>query len=125
MLFFKFGWGKKELFFLSVGVMLYMNSITVHRSRTLSFLIPYSSSTGIFPQDIPEDVSTDEDDDESGRRKQKKKVVKPWQQNELGKVKGKARSVSGRETICSDLCSLAKLQIAAVLRKATLLFRMC
>ncbi|NWI73346.1 RRP1B protein, partial [Dryoscopus gambensis] len=42
---------------------------------------------GIFPQDIPEDVSTDEDDDEFGRRKRKKKAVKPWQQNELEKVK--------------------------------------
>ncbi|NXX32045.1 RRP1B protein, partial [Nicator chloris] len=52
-----------------------------------NFLIPYPSSTGIFPQDIPEDVSTDEDDDESGRRKRKKKAVKPWQQNELEKVK--------------------------------------
>lgn len=117
--------GKKELLFLSVGVVLYMNSITVHRSRTLSFLIPYPSSTGIFPQDIPEDVSTDEDDDESGRRKRKKKVVKPWLQNELEKVKGKARSIFGRETTCSDLCSLAKFQIEAALRKATLLFRMC
>ncbi|NXY36471.1 RRP1B protein, partial [Pomatorhinus ruficollis] len=56
----------------------------VKKSRTL---IPYPSSTGIFPQDIPEDVSTDEDDDESGRRKRKKKAVKPWQQNELEKVK--------------------------------------
>ncbi|NWW68578.1 RRP1B protein, partial [Ifrita kowaldi] len=55
--------------------------------KTLNFLIPYPSSTGIFPQDIPEDVSTDEDDDEFGRRKRKKKAVKPWQQNELEKVK--------------------------------------
>ncbi|NXW71951.1 RRP1B protein, partial [Hirundo rustica] len=62
-----------------------------------NFLIPYPSSTGIFPQDIPEDVSTDEDDDESGRRKRKKKAVKPWQQSELEKVKGKARSIFGRE----------------------------
>lgn len=116
---------KEELFFLSVRVMLYMNSITIHRSRTLSFLIPYPCSTGIFPQDIPEDVSTDEDDDESGRRKRKKKAVKPWQQNELEKVKGKARSIFGRETICSDFCSLVKCQIKALLRKAALLFRMC
>lgn len=114
---------EKGVVFLSVGVMLYMNTITAHKSRTLSFLIPYPSSTGIFPQDIPEDVSTDEDDDESGRRKRKKKAVKPWQQNELEKVKGKARSILGRETIYSDLCSLAKCQIPAVLRKATLLFR--
>uniref|UniRef100_A0A8C3VHG1 RRP1B protein n=1 Tax=Catharus ustulatus TaxID=91951 RepID=A0A8C3VHG1_CATUS len=68
------------------------NTPSLNRKRlykTLSFVIPYPSSTGIFPQDIPEDVSTDEDDDESGRRKRKKKAVKPWQQNELEKVKGK------------------------------------
>ncbi|NXD26392.1 RRP1B protein, partial [Spelaeornis formosus] len=54
-----------------------------------NFLMPFPSSTGIFPQDIPEDVSSDEDDDESGRRKRKRKkeAVKPWQQNELEKVK--------------------------------------
>ncbi|NXQ31437.1 RRP1B protein, partial [Alaudala cheleensis] len=52
-----------------------------------NFLISFPSLTGIFPQDIPEEVSTDEDDDESGRRKRKKKAVKPWQQNELEKVK--------------------------------------
>ncbi|NXD35745.1 RRP1B protein, partial [Copsychus sechellarum] len=67
------------------------NTPSLNRKRLYklvkNFLIPYPSSTGIFPQDIPEDVSTDEDDDESGRRKRKKKAVKPWQQNELEKVK--------------------------------------
>ncbi|NWW20154.1 RRP1B protein, partial [Falcunculus frontatus] len=67
------------------------NTPSLNRKRLYKlvkkFLIPYPSSTGIFPQDIPEDVSTDEDDDEFGRRKRKKKAVKPWQQNELEKVK--------------------------------------
>lgn len=124
MFFFKVGWGKRSCcFFLWELHCVWIVHITVHRSRTLSFLIPCPSSTGIFPQDIPEDVSTDEDDDEFGRRKRKKKAVKPWQQNELEKVKGKASSAFGKETICSDLCSLAKCQIPALLRKATLLFR--
>ncbi|NWI48851.1 RRP1B protein, partial [Calyptomena viridis] len=55
--------------------------------KTITFLIPYPSSTGIFPQDIPEDVSPDEDDDEFDRRRRKKKAVKPWEKNELEKVK--------------------------------------
>ncbi|NWY36814.1 RRP1B protein, partial [Sylvia atricapilla] len=67
------------------------NTPSLNRKRLYKLvkkiLIPHPSSTGIFPQDIPEDVSTDEDDDESGRRKRKKKAVKPWQQNELEKVK--------------------------------------
>ncbi|NXR24686.1 RRP1B protein, partial [Cinclus mexicanus] len=67
------------------------NTPSLNRKRLYklvkNFLMPYPSSTGIFPQDIPEEVSTDEDDDESGRRKRKKKAVKPWQQNELEKVK--------------------------------------
>lgn len=85
--------------------MLHMNSITVNRNRTVSFQIPYpSSSTGIFPQDFPEDVSTDEDDDEFSRGRRKKKAVKPWEKNKLDKVKGKARPTFGRETICSHLC---------------------
>ncbi|NXD55148.1 RRP1B protein, partial [Corvus moneduloides] len=67
------------------------NTPSLNRKRLYklvkNFLIPYPFSTGIFPQDIPEDVSTDEDDDEFGRRKRKKKAVKPWQQNELEKVK--------------------------------------
>ncbi|NXC63789.1 RRP1B protein, partial [Aleadryas rufinucha] len=82
------------------------NTPSLNRKRLYklvkNFLIPYPSSTGIFPQDIPEDVSTDEDDDEFGRRKRKKKAVKPWQQNELEKIKGKAKSTFGKETICKD-----------------------
>lgn len=88
--------------------MLYVN-ITVHRNRTISFQILFPSySTGIFPQDIPEDVSTDEDDDEFSRRRRKKKGVKPWEKNKLEEVKGKARSAFGTQAIYSPLCKLAK-----------------
>ncbi|KFP17814.1 Ribosomal RNA processing protein 1 B, partial [Egretta garzetta] len=41
---------------------------------------------GIFPQDFPEDVSTDEDDDE--------KAVKPWEKNKLEKVKEDEQEMS-------------------------------
>ncbi|NXT60602.1 RRP1B protein, partial [Chaetops frenatus] len=74
------------------------NTPSLNRKRLYklvkNFLLPHPSSTGIFPQDIPEDVSTDEDDDESGRRKRKKKAVKPWQQNELEKVKENKEELS-------------------------------
>ncbi|XP_035171813.1 ribosomal RNA processing protein 1 homolog B [Oxyura jamaicensis] len=42
---------------------------------------------GIFPEDFPEDVSTDEDDDTFSRGRRKKKAVKPLEKNNLGKVK--------------------------------------
>ncbi|NXR78041.1 RRP1B protein, partial [Pycnonotus jocosus] len=64
------------------------NIPSLNRKRLYKLVKKFQDlAEGIFPQDIPEDVSTDEDDDESGRRKRKKKVVKPWQQNELEKVK--------------------------------------
>ncbi|NXA26736.1 RRP1B protein, partial [Ibidorhyncha struthersii] len=68
------------------------NTPSLNRKRLYklvrSFHIPYtSSSTGIFPQDFPEDVSTDEDDDEFSRGRRKKKAVKPWEKNKLEKVK--------------------------------------
>ncbi|NXG75057.1 RRP1B protein, partial [Baryphthengus martii] len=73
-----------------------------------NFQIPYSSfSTGIFPEDIPEDVSTDEDDDEFSRRKRKKKTVKPWEKNKLENVKGK-------ETICKDEQEMSSAKEASV-----------
>ncbi|NWX39684.1 RRP1B protein, partial [Steatornis caripensis] len=67
------------------------NTPSLNRKRLYKlvkkFRIPYpSSSTGIFPQDFPEDVSTDEDDDEFSRRRRKKKAVKPWEKNKLEKV---------------------------------------
>ncbi|XP_015491643.1 ribosomal RNA processing protein 1 homolog B isoform X2 [Parus major] len=64
------------------------NIPSLNRKRLYKLVKKFQDlAEGIFPQDIPEDVSTDEDDDESGRRKRKKKAVKPWQQNELEKVK--------------------------------------
>ncbi|NXF49558.1 RRP1B protein, partial [Oceanites oceanicus] len=67
------------------------NTPSLNRKRLYklvkNFQIPYpSSSTGIFPQDFPEDVSTDEDDDEFSRGRRKKKAVKPWEKNKLEKV---------------------------------------
>ncbi|NXD63894.1 RRP1B protein, partial [Eolophus roseicapillus] len=63
--------------------------------KTIGFQIPYpSSSTGIFPQDFPEDVSTDEDDDEFSRRRRKKKAVKPWKENKMEKVKEDEQEMS-------------------------------
>ncbi|XP_026709713.1 ribosomal RNA processing protein 1 homolog B isoform X1 [Athene cunicularia] len=49
---------------------------------------------GIFPQDLPEDVSTDEDDDEFSRGRRKKKTVKPWEKNKLEKVKEDEQEMS-------------------------------
>ncbi|NXO43336.1 RRP1B protein, partial [Locustella ochotensis] len=64
------------------------NTPSLNRKRLYKLVKKFQDlAEGIFPQDIPEDVSTDEDDDESGRRKRKKKAAKPWQQNELEKVK--------------------------------------
>ncbi|NXJ78044.1 RRP1B protein, partial [Trogon melanurus] len=63
--------------------------------KTVNFQISYpSSSTGVFPQDFPEDVSTDEDDDEFSRRRRKKKPVKPWEKNKLEKVKEDEQDLS-------------------------------
>ncbi|KAF1437077.1 RRP1B protein, partial [Pygoscelis papua] len=67
------------------------NTRSLNRKRLYklvkNFQIHYpSSSTGIFPQDFPEDVSTDEDDDEFSRGRRKKKAVKPWEKNKLEKV---------------------------------------
>ncbi|NWT41064.1 RRP1B protein, partial [Chroicocephalus maculipennis] len=68
------------------------NTPSLNRKRLYklvkNFQIPYtSSSTGIFPRDFPEDVSTDEDDDEFSRGRRKKKALKPWEKNKLEKVK--------------------------------------
>ncbi|NXO16956.1 RRP1B protein, partial [Oriolus oriolus] len=64
------------------------NTPSLNRKRLYKLVKKFQDlAEGIFPQDIPEDVSTDEDDDEFGRRKRKKKAAKPWQQNELEKVK--------------------------------------
>ncbi|NXX59633.1 RRP1B protein, partial [Scopus umbretta] len=75
------------------------NTPSLNRKRLYklvkNFQLPYpSSSTGIFPQDIPEDVSTDEDDDEFSRGRRKKKAVKPWEKNKLEKVKEDEQDMS-------------------------------
>ncbi|NXV17740.1 RRP1B protein, partial [Cepphus grylle] len=75
------------------------NTPSLNRKRLYklvkNFQIPYtSSSTGIFPQDFPEDVSTDEDDDEFSRGRRKKKAVKPWEKNELENVKEDEQEMS-------------------------------
>ncbi|NXC29435.1 RRP1B protein, partial [Campylorhamphus procurvoides] len=66
------------------------NTPSLNRKRLYKLVKKFQDlAEGIFPQDIPEDVSTDEedDDDEFGRRKRKKKAVKPWEKNELERVK--------------------------------------
>ncbi|NXK07250.1 RRP1B protein, partial [Herpetotheres cachinnans] len=73
------------------------NTPSLNRKRLYklvkNFQIPYASSlTGIFPQDFPEDVSTDEDDDEFSRRK--KKGVKPWERSKLEKVEEDEQEMS-------------------------------
>ncbi|NXR57871.1 RRP1B protein, partial [Rhadina sibilatrix] len=71
------------------------NIPSLNRKRLYKLVKKFQDlAEGIFPQDIPEDVSTDEDDDESGRRKRKKKAVKPWQQNQLEKVKDDKEELS-------------------------------
>ncbi|NWW39834.1 RRP1B protein, partial [Panurus biarmicus] len=72
------------------------NTPSLNRKRLYKLVKKFQDlAEGIFPRDIPEDVSTDEDDDESGRRKRKKKAVKPWQQNKLEKVKEDKEELSG------------------------------
>ncbi|NWR93198.1 RRP1B protein, partial [Furnarius figulus] len=63
------------------------NTPSLNRKRLYKLVKKFQDlAEGIFPEDIPEDVSTDEDDDEFGRRRRKKKAVKPWEKNELEKV---------------------------------------
>ncbi|XP_053791953.1 ribosomal RNA processing protein 1 homolog B isoform X2 [Vidua chalybeata] len=74
------------------------NTPSLNRKRLYKLVKKFQDlAEGIFPQDIPEDVSTDEDDDESGRRKKKKKAVKPWQQNELENVKEDKEELSSEK----------------------------
>ncbi|NXA76631.1 RRP1B protein, partial [Thryothorus ludovicianus] len=74
------------------------NTPSLNRKRLYKLVKKFQDlAEGIFPQDIPEDVSTDEDDDESGRRKRKKKAAKPWQQKELEKVKEDKEELSSEK----------------------------
>ncbi|KFZ60159.1 Ribosomal RNA processing protein 1 B, partial [Antrostomus carolinensis] len=63
------------------------NTPSLNRKRLYKLVKKFQDlAEGIFPQDFPEDVSTDEDDDEFSRGKRKKKAVKPWEKNKLEKV---------------------------------------
>ncbi|NXI91250.1 RRP1B protein, partial [Psophia crepitans] len=62
------------------------NTPPLNRKRLYKLIKKFQDlAEGIFPQDLPEEVSTDEDDDEFSRGRRKKKAVKPWEKNELGK----------------------------------------
>nr|XP_021142191.1 ribosomal RNA processing protein 1 homolog B [Columba livia] len=64
------------------------NAPSLNRKRLYKLVKKFQDlAEGIFPQDFPEDVSTDEDDDEFSRGRRKKKAVKPWEKNKLDKVK--------------------------------------
>ncbi|XP_075287346.1 ribosomal RNA processing protein 1 homolog B [Opisthocomus hoazin] len=64
------------------------NTPSLNRKRLYKLVKKFQDlAEGIFPQDFPEDVSTDEDDDEFSRGRRKKKAVKPWEKNELETVK--------------------------------------
>ncbi|XP_076210937.1 ribosomal RNA processing protein 1 homolog B isoform X1 [Aptenodytes patagonicus] len=63
------------------------NTRSLNRKRLYKLVKKFQDlAEGIFPQDFPEDVSTDEDDDEFSRGRRKKKAVKPWEKNKLEKV---------------------------------------
>ncbi|NXD07783.1 RRP1B protein, partial [Nothocercus nigrocapillus] len=72
------------------------NTPAFNRKR-LYKLISSFSSPGIFPQDIPEDVSTDEDDDTFSRGRRKRKPVKPSEKSKLEKVKEKDEQETSSE----------------------------
>ncbi|KFR08467.1 Ribosomal RNA processing protein 1 B, partial [Opisthocomus hoazin] len=64
------------------------NTPSLNRKRLYKLVKKFQDlAEGIFPQDFPEDVSTDEDDDEFSRGRRKKKAVKPWEKNKLETVK--------------------------------------
>ncbi|NXG47172.1 RRP1B protein, partial [Psilopogon haemacephalus] len=75
------------------------NTPSLNRKRLYKLvkkLFP-SYYTGIFPQDVPEDVSTDEDDDEFSRRRRKKKAAKPWEKKKLEEVKEDEQEMSSEK----------------------------
>ncbi|KAM8820783.1 ribosomal RNA processing protein 1 homolog B [Eudromia elegans] len=66
------------------------NTPTCNRKRLYKLVKKFQDlAEGIFPQDIPEDVSTDEDDDTFSRGRRKRKPAKPSEKNKLEKVKEK------------------------------------
>ncbi|KAM6314331.1 ribosomal RNA processing protein 1 homolog B [Podargus strigoides] len=71
------------------------NTRSLNRKRLYKLVKKFQDlAEGIFPQDFPEDVSTDEDDDEFGKGRRKKRSVKPWEENELEKVKEDEQEMS-------------------------------
>ncbi|NWW88103.1 RRP1B protein, partial [Rhynochetos jubatus] len=83
-----------------------------------NFQIPYPSFlTGIFPQDIPEDVSTDEDDEEFSRGRRRKRTFKPWEKNKLEEAKGKERPAFGRGTDEQKMASAKEASVPQKKRK--------
>ncbi|XP_065597708.1 ribosomal RNA processing protein 1 homolog B [Cyrtonyx montezumae] len=68
------------------------NTPALNRKRLYKLVKKFQDlAEGIFPQDFPEDVSTDEDDDTFSRGRRKKKAVKPSEKNSLEKVKGSGK----------------------------------
>ncbi|NXL95332.1 RRP1B protein, partial [Alectura lathami] len=64
------------------------NTPALNRKRLYKLVKKFQDlAEGIFPQDFPEDVSTDEDDDTFSRGRRKKKTVKPLEKNSLEKIK--------------------------------------
>ncbi|NXN56306.1 RRP1B protein, partial [Rynchops niger] len=71
------------------------NTPSLNRKRLYKLVKKFQDlAEGIFPQDFPEDVSTDEDDDEFSRGRRKKKALKPWEKNKLEKVKEDEQEMS-------------------------------
>ncbi|XP_074889717.1 ribosomal RNA processing protein 1 homolog B isoform X2 [Buteo buteo] len=71
------------------------NTPSLNRKRLYKLVKKFQDlAEGIFPQDFPEDVSTDEDDDEFSRGRRKKKAVKPWEKNNLEKIKEDEQEMS-------------------------------
>ncbi|XP_051464594.1 ribosomal RNA processing protein 1 homolog B isoform X2 [Apus apus] len=71
------------------------NTPSVNRKRLYKLVKRFQDlAEGIFPQDFPEEVSTDEDDDEFNRGRRKKKAVKPWEKNKLEKLKEDEQEMS-------------------------------
>ncbi|KAM9390301.1 ribosomal RNA processing protein 1 homolog B [Phaethornis superciliosus] len=71
------------------------NTPSLNRKRLYKLVKKFQDlAEGIFPQDFPEEVSTDEEDDEFSRGRRKKKAVKPWEKNKLERVKEDEQELS-------------------------------
>ncbi|KFO97310.1 Ribosomal RNA processing protein 1 B, partial [Calypte anna] len=71
------------------------NTPSLNRKRLYKLVKKFHDlAEGIFPQDFPEEVSTDEEDDEFSRGRRKKKAVKPWEKNKLEREKEDEQELS-------------------------------